>query len=332
MLKKLAIINGSNKISGNIMNFKLFSVFLIAISLIIIYIYHNVGTRPDFVLPRRINQITAMVLVSFCIAYSSIIFQTITNNRILTPGVIGFEAVYMYIQTVIVFFFGSGSYFITAIPNFFLSVVAMLLFSLLIYNFMFKKDGQNIYFLLLVGMVLSTMFSSLTSFMHMVIDPSEFWVIQGRMFASFNNINNNLLFVSFVIVVVTFIISIPFIKYLDIIALGKENAISLGINHKSVSKKLLLIIAVLVSVSTALVGPVTFLGVLVSNLTYQFISTYKHKYILPVCILITIIAVVGGHYIVSRVLNFSTTISIIINFVGGVYFMYLLLKERKHEW
>ena len=308
---------------------KLTAAFVFSLALVLFYVYHDVGPRPDFVIPRRVNQVVAMVLVSVCISYVTVIFQTITNNRILTPGIIGFEAVYMFIQTVIVFMLGGDSYFVTTHPNFFISVGAMMLFSLLVYRFMFRKEGNNVFFLLLVGMVLGVMFSSLTSFMHMVIDPNEFWIIQGRMFASFNRINSDLLFISAIVVGIALVVSIPFTKYLDAMSLGKENATSLGVNHKKISKSFLLIIAVLVSVSTALVGPVTFLGVLVANLAYQLLSTYRHRYLIPMSFLITVIVVVGGQYLVSRVLNFSVTISIVINLVGGIYFMGLLLKGKK---
>jgi len=328
-------INHKTKVADNFIyeknnaTLKLFLLFILVVSAVIIYIYEGVGPNPGFTIPRRTSQALAMCIVAIAIAYSSVIFQTITNNRILTPAVIGFEAVYMFIQTVIVFVFSAGSHFITGIPNFLLSISVMMLFSLVIYSIMFKKDGQNILFLLLIGMVLGTMFSSLTSYLQIMIDPSEFFIIQSRMFASFNSINLNLLYISILMVVLAILPTIKYIRYLDVISLGKENAISLGINHARLSKCFLIVIAVLVSVSTALVGPVTFLGVMVANITYNYIKTYKHAYILPTCCLITILALVGGQYLVARVLNFSTTLSVIINFCGGLYFLILLLKENK---
>jgi len=45
--------------------------------------------------------------------------------------------------------------------------------------------------------------------------------------------------------------------------------------------------------------------------------------------LISVIALVGGQFIVERVFTFTTTISVIINFIGGVYFIYLLLRESR---
>lgn len=309
--------------------FKLLLLFTVVACVILIYIYHNVGPRPDFVLPRRINQVIAMITVSISISYSSVLFQTITGNKILTPGVIGFEAVYMFIQTVIVFLFSSQSYFVNDTLNYFLSIGIMVSFSINIYAYMFKREGKNIYFLILVGMILGTMFSSLTSFMQMVIDPNEFVILQHRMFLSFNSVNQPLVKISAVITVVSIGYSLLHFKYLDVISLGKEHATSLGVNHSSLSKRFLIVIAILVSVSTALVGPITFLGVLVTNLAYQFIQTYKHKFIIPICMLITIISIVIGQYVISRLMNFSANLVVIINFVGGIYFIYLLLRERQ---
>jgi len=311
-----------------------FMVSFIAVAAIGVYVLDGVGSMSDrarqFILPRRLMEVLAIFLVSVSVAYSSVIFQTITNNRILTPGVIGFESVYMFIQTVIVFLFTSGSYFITATPNFLLSVAVMMLFSLLIYQVMFKKgEGKNIYFLLLVGMILGTMFTSLTTFMQMLIDPSEFLIVQARMFATFNAINQALILISVVAVGLTVLYSLPMVRYLDVMSLGRETAIGLGVSHSKLSKRFLFVIAVLVSVSTALVGPVTFLGVLVTNLTYQLIKSHKHVYIIPTCVAVTTVALVGGQFLVSRVFNFSTTLSIIINFIGGIYFIYLLLRENK---
>ena len=73
----------------------------------------------------------------------------------------------------------------------------------------------------------------------------------------------------------------------------------------------------------------TFLGLIVSNLSYQFFATYKHSVLIAGASLISIIALVGGQFLVQHVFHLSTTISVIINFVGGLYFIYLILKESR---
>src|SRR5699024_6001443 len=81
--------------------------------------------------------------------------------------------------------------------------------------------------------------------------------------------------------------------------------------------------------ATALVGPIVFLGLLVVNLSYEFMKTFRHQYIILGAIFISIIALIGGQFIVEKLFSFETTISVIINFVGGIYFIYLLLKENQ---
>ena len=303
-------------------------VFLLSLGIALFYLFYDIGPRIDFTLPRRALRVLSMVIASSAIAYSSVVFQTITNNRILTPSIIGFESVYMFIQTALVFFLSTGMFFISATTNFTISVVFMMLFSLLLYKVLFGKENQNIHLVLLVGMVLGAMFSSFTSFVQMIIDPNEFFILQNAMFASFNSINGDLITISSILIALALIYGISLNKYLDILALGKENSIGLGVNHSKFSRKFLLIIAVLVSVSTALVGPITFLGIIVTNLTYQYLNSHKHKHTLTMCILLTIYIVISSQFLVSRVFNFGINISIIINFVGGLYFMYLLLRNK----
>src|SRR5690554_3443408 len=149
------------------------------------------------------------------------------------------------------------------------------------------------------------------------------------MFATFNKINSNLLWSSLIIMVIILIIGFRMSKYLDVIALGRDQAINLGLNYNRVVKIFLVIIAVLVSVSTALVGPITFLGLLVTNLTYELFKTHKHKVIIAACCLMTAITLLSGQFVMERVLNLSIPVSAIINLIGGLYFMYLLLRVRK---
>ena len=205
----------------------------------------------------------------------------------------------------------------------------MIVFSLILYQFLFKGENNNIYFLLLIGMILGTFFSSFTDFMQVLIDPNEFSIAQDRMFASINNVNTDLVFLSVIIIILVMLYFIRLYKYLDVLALGKDDAINLGVPYNYVVKRLLVVVAILISVSTALIGPITFLGLLVVNVAYELMKTYRHFYIILGSVFISIIALLGGQFLVEKVFSFSTPISVIINFVGGVYFIYLLLKENK---
>ncbi|RXZ84087.1 iron ABC transporter permease [Paenibacillaceae bacterium] len=301
----------------------------VALGLIAVFMFIKVGSNWEYVLPRRGVKIAAIALTGAAIAFSTMIFQTITNNRILTPSIIGLDSLYMLIQTFIIFIFGSMSFtMVNKNVNFAISVGLMVLFSMLLYQFLFKQ-GRNIYFLLLVGIIFGTFFGSVSTFMQVLIDPNEFTIVQDRMFASFNNVNTDLLTAAVILMGVTVGYSLRFTKYLDVISLGRDHAVNLGVDYDRVVKRLLVVIAVLISLSTALVGPITFLGLLVANVAHQFMRTYRHRFLIPGSMLISIIALVGGQLIVERVFTFSTTVSVIINLTGGVYFLYLLLRESK---
>ncbi|MET1181301.1 iron chelate uptake ABC transporter family permease subunit [Peribacillus simplex] len=293
------------------------------------YIFWDLGPNWDYALPRRVIKIIAIIVVGCAIAFSTVIFQTVTNNKILTPSILGLDSMYMLIQTGVIFIFGSTHIMImNKNLNFLITLAAMLIFSSLLFKFMFKKN-RNIYFLLLIGIIFGTLFGSMSSFMQVLIDPNEFQIIQNKMFASFNNVNTDLLTLAIILMIAAMIYFMRFLKYLDVMSLGRDQAINLGVDYDFVTKRVLIVVTVLISISTALIGPITFLGLLVANVAYQFIKSYQHKHIIPGAMLISVIALVGGQFIVERIFTFSTTLSVIINFVGGVYFIYLLLKENK---
>lgn len=301
----------------------------ISIVLILFYLFYQLGSNWGYILPRRGYKVLAIVLTGAAIAFSTVIFQTITNNRILTPSIMGLDSVYLFIQTVLIYFFGSTSVAALKNLNFLLSVGLMVLFAAILYRLLFMREQQNIYFLLLVGIIFGTLFDSLATFMQVLIDPNEFMSIQDKMFASFNNVNTDLLYISIITLGGIAIYFSRFNKYLDVISLGREQAINLGVDYEHIVKRMLFIIAILVSVATVLVGPITFLGLLVANIAYEFLRTYKHSILITGAILISVIALVGGQLVVERVFTFSTTLSVIINFVGGVYFIYLLLRGSR---
>lgn len=309
-------------------------LILLGLSLLFVgvYLFQGLNGSYDYALPRRGVKVLAMVITGCAIAYSTVIFQTITHNRILTPSIMGLDALYLLLQTVLIFFLGSDH--ITIVNkqvNFILSVVAMIIFALLLYRFLFSnsKGNQPIYFLLLIGIIVGTFFSSISTFLQVLIDPNEFSIVQDRMFASFNNVSTDLVWLALIITAIVFLIGWRSIHFLDVLSLGRETAINLGVPYESIVKKMLVISAVLIAISTALVGPITFFGLIVANLSYQFFKSYRHSILITGAMLMSIVALVGGQWVVERIFTFSTTLSVIINFIGGVYFIYLLLKESK---
>lgn len=308
----------------------IFILSILTLVLVVAFLFIRVNNvNFKYALYRRIPKIYAMILTGGAIGFSSLIFQTVTNNRILTPSILGIDSLYVLLQTSVVFLLGSSSVIISdGNINFIITISAMLLFSSLIYKFIFKKSSKNIFTLLLVGVVCGTLFESLTTFMQVLIDPVEFQVVQDKMQASFNNVNTDLLFISSIVIIICMGYVYDYLKILDVMSLGREQAINLGVDYDRVMKKMLVVIVLLTSVATALVGPITFLGLLVVNISRQLISSYKHSMLGIATILISVIALIGGQLLVEQLMDFGVSVSVIINFIGGIYFIYLVMKER----
>lgn len=281
----------------------------------------------DFVLPFRGRKLIALAVVAYAIAVSTVLFQTVTENKILTPSIMGFDALFALIQTCLVFTMGTIR--VSAIDPLLLfafEASVMTGFCVLLYRWLFLGASRSLHLLLLVGIVFGVLFRSLSTFLQRIIDPNEFVVLQDRLFASFNMVDTRLISLALIVAIIASLIGWRMRSIFDVLALGRDITINLGVDYKSAVNVILILVAVLVSISTALVGPVTFFGLLVANVAYQIMPTHRHVWLLPASALIAIICLIGGQVVVEHVFGFDTALSIIIEFVGGLVFILLVLK------
>jgi len=281
----------------------------------------------DFLLPFRGRKLAALAVVAVAIALSTVVFQTVTQNRILTPAIMGFDALYVLIQTGLVFGLGAGR--VSALDArlvFGLELGAMVVFALLLFRWMFGPAARNLHLLMLVGIVLGTLFRSIAGFLQRIIDPDSFTVLQDRLFASFNAVDPGLLTLSALIVAGLALILWRLVPELDVLALGREAAVGLGLPQERLVLGLLVIVTLLVALSTALVGPVTFLGLLVANLAYLLLPTGRHAVLLPAAALIALITLIGGQALLERVLHYDTALAVVVEFAGGLVFILLVIR------
>jgi len=299
------------------------------IALLAAVAFMTIGAKGSwsFILSFRGTKLAAMVLVAYSIAVSTVLFQTVTNNRILTPSIMGFDALYILIQTVIVFFFGAVHIdWIGPNMRFITETVVMVLFAGSLYYWLFSGAARSLHLVMLVGIICGVFFRSLSNLMQRMLDPDLFAVLQDRFFASFNTINADILTLSAIIVAAVSLYGWRLLHVFDVLALGREPAINLGVDHRRVVRLILLMVTVLVAVSTALVGPITFFGLLVANLAYMLAGSGKHRVVLPIAVLLAIICIVGGQTILERAFAFNTALSVIIEFLGGLVFIILLVR------
>ncbi|RAX49426.1 enterobactin ABC transporter permease [Arthrobacter sp. AQ5-05] len=281
----------------------------------------------SYALSRRGIRVGAMLVVAVAVGLSTLMFQTVTANRILTPSIMGFDALYILIQTALVFMLGSST-LLTASPalKFGVEVGLMIVFSALLYRWLFTGGTGSLHLMLLVGIVIGTLFRGFSSLLQRLMEPSEYIVLQDLFFASFNQVEPLLLGISAVIVALVAAVVWKLRKSFDVLALGRETAINLGLDHQRIVTLVLVLCSILVAISTALVGPVTFFGLLVVSLAYQMVRKFSHAALIPIVCLLGAITLIGGQLLLERVFGFATALSVIIEFAGGLLFLYLLLK------
>lgn len=303
---------------------------LAVLALVSIALFMTLGAKGSwsFILPFRGRRLLSLVLVAYSVAVSTVLFQTVTNNRILTPSIMGFDALYVLIKTGVVFFLGIGA--LTAIDSqvqFGLEVVVMVVFSGLLFRWLFLGEERSLHLLVLVGIVFGILFRSLSQFMQRMLDPNAFNVLQDSFFASFATVDPTLLLASSIIVLGVTLVAWRIMHTFDVLSLGRAQAINLGVDYKRTVVIILTLVSILVAVSTALVGPITFFGLLVATLAHSLVGTSKHRFVLPAAALLAVICLVGGQTLLERVFEFDTALSIIIEFLGGIVFIFLVLRR-----
>ncbi len=303
-------------------------LLLVLLGCVVLFMTLGVQGSWSFALQFRAGKLATMLLVAFAIGISTVLFQTATGNRVLTPAIMGFDSLYVLIQTLLIFHLGSG--LVVALDRrltFGVEVAAMIGFAALLYWLLFAQGRRSLHLLVLSGVVLGVLFRSLSGFLQRVIDPNEFMFLQDRLFASFNRPDLPLLGVALLAALAVAGFGWRRLAGWDVLVLGRDAAIGLGLDHRREVMLILVLVAVLVAVSTALVGPVTFFGLLVAHLAYALVPSHRHRHLLPAAWLIGAICLVGGQTLLERGLGYDGNLRVIIDFIGGVVFIALLMRR-----
>lgn len=288
----------------------------------------GLGGNISYILMHRGLILATMLLVAFASGTATLLFQTVTGNRILTPSIMGLEALFILIQTLLIFIIdANGLAYLGVSGKFLCDALLLLVFSLFLYRWLLGGAGLDLHRVLLVGLVCGTLFRSVSGLLQRLLSPGDFAILQGRIFATFTRAAPEIIALAAVICALAALAIWRMRHSLDVIALGRETAINLGLAYQRHVTLILLLVSLLVAVSTALVGPLTFLGLLVANLAYQVVGSSRHRHLLPGVFLIGVVTLVGGQVILERLLGMAGTLSVVIEFVGGALFIILLVKK-----
>ncbi|MGY1704172.1 iron chelate uptake ABC transporter family permease subunit [Geodermatophilus sp. SYSU D00697] len=292
------------------------------------YCFTDVPGSLAFALEIRSLTVLAMLVVAAAVGVSTVVFHTITQNRILTPSIMGFDAFYVLVSTVIVFSAGSAS-FLAADPFtlWIVQVVVMVAFSVVLFTWLFGGKRRSIHLMLLVGIVLGTFFRSFTEWMQRMLDPLDFQVLTDAVFASLTRPDEVLLALTALLVALGCVAVVPLLRTLDVLTLGEPAAVGLGVDHRRVVMTLFTIVSVMIAASTALVGPILFFGLIVANLAYSYAGSFRHVWTVPTAVLIGMVCLLGGQLVLERAFGFGGALSTVIDFAGGLFFLYLVLRK-----
>ena len=310
------------------------AVFFVAILFAVaIVVYENPAElgSPGFyvILQTRLGALGTIALVAVAQAVATVMFHTVTANRILTPSILGFDALYVLSQTALVFVFGVSSTGMEGIPKILAQSALMVLFATLLYGWLFSGKRANLHLMLLVGVVLGIGFGSMSTFMQRLLTPSEFDVLSARLFGSIGKGNIEYLPVAATIVLGIFVYIWLRRRTYDVVALGRDVAVGLGVNYRREVVVVLVLVAVLVSVSATMVGPMTFFGFLVATLAYQFAPGDRHSEVLPLAVGLGLVTLLGATFVLKHIFYAAGLVTVIIEFIGGLLFLFLITRKKR---
>lgn len=278
----------------------------------------------------RTPKLVVMVIVAFAIGAASLVFQSIINNTIVTPCLLGMNSLYTLIHTAVYFFLGATSVLVNdANLSFAVDLVLMGIIATVVYSYLFKKTKHNVLYVLLIGTVLTSFFSSVQTTLTRIMDPNEYDTLLSTLVASFSNINTEIIVFSIFVLIVVMIVLRKEIRMLNVLTLGKDQAINLGVDYDQCVRRLLLGVTLFIAVATAMVGPISFIGLIIANLSRQMFKTYRHSELILGSVLFGMLVLIGGQLIVEHVFSYTIPISVFISLGGGIYFLYLLLRNKR---
>lgn len=278
----------------------------------------------------RVDSLVVIALVTFCHSLGTVAFQTVTNNRIITPSIMGFESLYVLIQTAIVYFFGStGLITLGGLGQFMLQNAMMVLFAVMLYSWLFSGKLGSLHVMLLVGIIIGTGLGALSTFMQRMLDPNEFDVLRARLFGNIGNANTDFLWIVIPVCAITGLTIWMLARRLNLLALGPAISTNLGMNHKRQVMLMLTLVTILMAMTTSLVGPMTFLGFLIATLAYSLTDTYDHRRILPVAWLLGYVILGGAYFLLRHVFTLVDAVTIIVELIGGLVFLIVIMKRGR---
>ncbi len=277
----------------------------------------TVATIYDLRFPR----IFIAMLGGAATAVAGVLLQAAIRNPLADPGIIGISSAASLAAVLVTGFFPALLYFIPA----FACLGGMAAF-LLVYSLSWKS-GLSPLRIILVGVAVSTMCSGISS----AFDSGTGSTLSGVASLVEGNITMKTwddLQTLLVYAVVGLVLAIVVTKRCDLLALEDKTARSLGLNVNANRMGVSAIAVLLASASTAIIGPISFLGLIVPHIARILVGT-AHKVLVPYSMVLGAFCLLLADTIGRTVASpYEISAAVIMSIVGGPVFILLLKKAR----
>lgn len=293
-------------------------------------VYNNFGTvmTENIIWEIRLPRVLLGAICGAGLAVCGVLMQCVTKNPIAEPYILGISSGASCGAVAVIVLGGISALGINSITTG--AFVGSLLSGILVFAIgtqMGKTTSTTR--LVLTGMAISTIFSSLTNLLIYSADNSNqaksalFWTV-----GSLGGAKWGVLGFPFLMLVIVIIVSFIMSKSLDILLLGDDSAIILGINIKLVKSIILILATLLTSALVAITGAIGFIGLVVPHVA-RTIAGSDHKKLIVLSSLIGAIFLIGSDILARALCSpIEIPIGIITSLVGGPFFLYLISKKN----
>lgn len=275
----------------------------------------------------RLPRIILAVLTGSLLSMAGAVYQAIFQNPMADPYVIGISSGAAFGATIAIIFLPP----MMLLGNSIVSLAAFLsaiLTSILVYFISKTKRGVDTFSLLLTGVVISTVLSSFISLM-MLAHQDEAMKIMTWTMGSFNAKSWNHVITILIPTVIGIFFTIYHGKDLNVLVMGEEEAMTMGLDTKRLKRNMLLICALLTSIAVSVSGIIGFVGLIVPHFI-RLIFGSEHKFLLKASFVFGAIFMLLSDTIARSLIGgFEVPVGIITSLIGGPLFLILLVRYRR---
>ena len=276
----------------------------------------------------RLPRIIIALFVGSALAVSGTILQGVTKNDLADSGILGinsgaalFVVVYIYLMNGNVY---EGMSNLTVFTMPIVALIGALFGAFLIYSLAWK-GGINSSRLLLIGIGVNIAFTSILTIFQLKFTTQEFNRVMAWTSGSIWGTSWKYVIAVLPFIVIFMGITIYKSKYIDVLNLGDEVSISLGVDVEKQRRRLIIYAVILSGVSTAVAGSISFLGLIAPHIGRKIIGP-KHKRLIPVSALIgTLLLLIADTISRNLLAPIEIPVGIVVSIIGVPYFIYLML-------